>query len=394
MNSSPLRPTRLRLTLTVAVTALAGLAALPAGSQAATTDVKVMTRNVYLGADLTPGVRATGLQELVNAAGGILKSVDQNKFKTRAKGLAAEISKEKPHLVGLQEAALWRTAPCTQSPVPPKATTVRYDYIKLLLAAVNKGKTKYKAVVVQPEFDFEIFVNFDGNQSTSAPGCPFGSEFNGRLTMRDAILVRRGVKTSGARRATFDTQLQVRPAGAPTNVTRGWTSLDAKVGSSRKFRFVNTHLEAFDNQPSNNTNKGTTLGNGQVREAQARELIARGRSRRGRQAARDPARRPELRHEDRGEAGRRARPQGADDRRLRRPQREEAAQLLPQRRPAHGWRRWQAERLRPHRRPRAHRHAEAGLAQAVDRCRSRAGERVLAGRPRGHRQHAARALSP
>ncbi len=269
------RSTRARALLAAALGATALVAAVPAGADAKTHDVKVMTRNLYLGADLTPGVRASGFQELVNAAGGILKSVDTNKFGTRARGLSAEILKEQPDLVGLQEAALWRTQPCNKSPIPPTAATVRYDYVKLLLARLNKGKNRYKAVVSQNEFDFEIWTNTDGNDATSGPGCPFGSEINGRLTMRDVILVRRGVRTSNARKGVFDTLLQVKPAGAATNVTRGWTSVDAKV-DGQKFRFVNTHFEAFDSQASNNTNKGTSVGNGQIREAQAKELIGAG----------------------------------------------------------------------------------------------------------------------
>jgi endonuclease/exonuclease/phosphatase family metal-dependent hydrolase len=270
------RRTRSRAVLAAALGATALVAAVPASAGAKAHDVKVMSRNVYLGADLTPGVRAGSFQELVNAAGGILNSVDKNKFATRAKGLSAEILKENPDLVGLQEAALWRTQPCTKSPIPPSATTVRYDYVKLLLKQLNKGKSRYKAVVSQNEFDFEIFANTDGNQATSAPGCSLGAEINGRLTMRDVILVRRGVKTSNARKGNFDTLLQVKPAGVPINVTRGWTSLDAKVGGSRKFRFVNTHFEAFDSEAANNTNKGTSVGNGQIREAQAKELVAGG----------------------------------------------------------------------------------------------------------------------
>src|SRR5689334_9443922 len=114
------------------VLAIAMLAALPATASAKPHTVKVMTRNLYLGADLTQGVQATSLQQLVDVAGGIFSQVDQNKFPTRAKGLANEIRKTKPDLVGLQEVAEWRTGPCTESPLPPKATTVRYDYLKSL----------------------------------------------------------------------------------------------------------------------------------------------------------------------------------------------------------------------------------------------------------------------
>jgi hypothetical protein len=173
----------------------------------------------------------------------------------------------------MQEVALWRTGACTESPIPPKATTVRYDFLKLLLVELNKGAKGYRVVVSQPEFDFEVYANTDGDQSTAAPGCPLGSELNGRLTMRDVILAKVGgtaktkVRTSKAKAGHFDTLLQVKPAGVTVDVTRGWTAVDA---------IVNTHLEAFDSQTSNHTSKDTDVGNGQIREAQGKELFASG----------------------------------------------------------------------------------------------------------------------
>jgi Endonuclease/Exonuclease/phosphatase family len=243
--------------------------------------IKVMTRNLFLGADLGPGTRATSLQQLVNAAGQILNQVDANRFDVRAEGLAREILKKKPDLVGLQEVALWRQAPCTDNPLAFTATQVRPagDFLALLLAQLNKTKERYSVVIAEPEFDFQVWANMDGDESTSAPGCPFGSEIEGRLTMRDAILVRNTTRitTSDPAAAHFNTLLRVQPGGVPVDVTRGWTKVTAQVrGSEQPFTFVNTHLEAFDNNASNPTNQNTSVGNGEIREAQAEELIAPG----------------------------------------------------------------------------------------------------------------------
>ncbi len=237
--------------------------------------VRVMTRNVYLGADLGPGMNAQNLQGLVDGAGQILNQVDANKFQVRARGLANEILATKPDLVGLQEAALWRTEPCDKNPLPPAAATVRYDYVKLILDNLNKHGKIYSLAVAKPEFDFEVWANTDGNEQTAGPGCPMGSEINARLTMRDAILVRRGVKTANPRSGTFKTLRQVKPAGVKIDITRGWASIDATVQKHR-FHFVDTHLEAFDNSALNDTNQGTSVTNGKVREAQAKELVASG----------------------------------------------------------------------------------------------------------------------
>ena len=59
-------------------------------------------------------------------------------------------------------------------------------------------------------------------------------------------------------------------------MTRGWTAVDVKLKGTKQFRFVNTHLEAFDSAANNATNQGTTLTRGNIRAAQATELVSAG----------------------------------------------------------------------------------------------------------------------
>jgi endonuclease/exonuclease/phosphatase family metal-dependent hydrolase len=212
-------------------------------------EVKVMTRNLYLGADLAPAIAAASLDGFIAATGAILRSVTTNDFATRAKGLAAEILEAEPDLVGLQEVALWRTGPVNFAPLQgaaPSASTVRVDYLELLLAELNAGVERYEAVVVQDEFDFEAPAD-----ETPVDGVtPFeGADLNGRLTMRDVILRRvdaEDVTVSNPRSAQFDALLNVPILTSSVTIARGWTSVDARVRDSRTFRFVNTHLESFD----------------------------------------------------------------------------------------------------------------------------------------------------
>jgi hypothetical protein len=233
------------------------------GSNGKGHEVSVMTRNLYLGADLSPAIGTTSIEALAKANGQILREVTANNFPVRAKGLAAEILSKQPDLVGLQEVALWRTAPVNFEVLAkgPSATTVRYDYLQELLAQLNKGKgaPQYSVVVKQNEFDLEAPADEDGNPATG----PFGADINGRLTMRDVILARNsgGVHTWNEQSGNFKTLLQVPVLGQPLTIARGWTATDASVRGSHPFRFVNTHLEAF--QP-------------EIRAAQAAELVAPG----------------------------------------------------------------------------------------------------------------------
>jgi Endonuclease/Exonuclease/phosphatase family len=255
--------------------------------------ITVMTRNLYLGADLGPVLNAPGLDQAIDAGGEIVRQVHRTQFPAvRAQLLANEIKKRKPDVVGLQEVAWWRTAPLNPDPNlvanPTAATTDPQggDFLTDLLAKLNKGKKKkgkkgkkkkpalrYKVAVVKTEFDAELPVNDDGNGSGLA-----GADHNERLTMRDAILVRKGVKVSNASSGTFNTLLRVTlapPLNIPLNVTRGWTAVDARVGG-KKVHVVNSHFEAFDSAASNTGSDGQTYPKGGIREAQARQLIAPG----------------------------------------------------------------------------------------------------------------------
>jgi hypothetical protein len=265
-----------RMPIALALVAALVLCLLPSSALAQGHDkksdpVRVMTRNIYLGADLGPGLAAPGPIQFFAANGEILRQVTRTNFPLRAEALAKEIKREDPDLVGLQEVALWRTAPPSLDPVfsEPSATTVRYDFLQLLLDQLNKHKQRYSAVVVQPEFDFEAPADENDTPGDGPSPDPTGlladTEINGRLTMRDVILARKGTDIANPQAGHFENLLTVTAAGVlPIDITRGWTALDAKVHKSRWFHFVNTHLEAFDDEtevPS-------------IRAQQAGELVA------------------------------------------------------------------------------------------------------------------------
>jgi endonuclease/exonuclease/phosphatase family metal-dependent hydrolase len=259
-------------------TALVALALILAGHATAKpkaaapkpTDVKVMTRNIYLGADLTPAIEAKGVGAFTEATGEILRQVTANDFPIRAKGLAKEILEKEPDLVGLQEVAEWRTGPpgleSLLSGTPPKATQVRYDYLAELLKQLNKGKNRYRAAVVNPEFDFEAPADENGVAGDGPNNVIPNAEINARLTMRDVILAKVGdeVKTSRPSKGHFKSLFSEEISGAKVIVTRGWAAVDATVNGSTPFHFVDTHLESFDPQ--------TVVPS--IRAQQATELVA------------------------------------------------------------------------------------------------------------------------
>ena len=160
-----------------AVAALAALA-MPAVADAKrrAPEVTVMTRNVFLGADLAPAVNAPTIGQAIDGAGTIWNEMQRTRFADRARPLAREIKRSRADLVGLQEVALWRKQTPSDGGAPPispiatakSATQVEQDFLAILRSALKNVGAKYRVVVVQKEFDAELPVDVDGSDATGA----------------------------------------------------------------------------------------------------------------------------------------------------------------------------------------------------------------------------------
>jgi endonuclease/exonuclease/phosphatase family metal-dependent hydrolase len=248
------RISRIALCLATALASMAALASTASANgddapraQARAATLKVMTRNIYLGADISKPIGQTG-DAFVQANTEVWDTVRETNFPARARLLAREIARTKPDLIGLQEVALWRRGAqgVSDGPQTP-ARQVVYDFLRTLRRALAARGLRYRTGSVQNEADVEG---------------PTTYGYDVRLTMRDATLVRRrpGLRIRGRAGDNFTARFTVPTPVGVYNVLRGWTAVDMSF-RGRRFRFLNTHLEAF------------LAG---VRQAQAAELVAPG----------------------------------------------------------------------------------------------------------------------
>jgi endonuclease/exonuclease/phosphatase family metal-dependent hydrolase len=217
----PLAATALGLALILSTAAFAP----PGGPQQAT----VMSRNLYLGADLTPVIASAYPHPLLENAWATWQTVVASDPAGRMAAVADEIRANHPDLVGLQEVGLWRTQTPADGPLTP-ATDVAYDFLALLLDALHARGLDYTAVSSTTNFDGEV---------------PTIMNMDVRYTDRDVILARAGVEASNPMHGNFSVTLPLpNPLGGTLNSARGWASVDATVRNT-SFRFVDTHPEAY-----------------------------------------------------------------------------------------------------------------------------------------------------
>jgi endonuclease/exonuclease/phosphatase family metal-dependent hydrolase len=209
------------------------LATVPAGeARRSPLTLTVMTRNLYLGANLDAIVQAKSTTEAFAAVEAGWAQVQANDFPQRARAIAGEIGAARPDFVGFQEAVLYRT----QSPadfLQTRATSVALDYVKELRLALAARRLKYRFVGIGSWTDAEL-------PSGNPPSMDV------RITVRDALLVRVDprIRVNRVRRVEYATTTPL--FRGLVVAKRGYVLADATV-RGRKIRVVTTHLESFDN---------------------------------------------------------------------------------------------------------------------------------------------------
>jgi hypothetical protein len=193
-------------------------------SDNAASSIKVMSRNMYFGAQVEPILAAEDLESLREAVGDAWDTFVETDFPSRAAAMAREIAQTRPHLVGLQEAAI-----ITRMDL--QGGVIHFDFVTTLLDELDKRAVSYREVE---------------RIATTDVALPHPEGGGVLLKDYDVILARGDVDVDNADAANYAALIPVPPNDPQFVVLRGWTAVDAIVHGTT-YRFVNTHLEAPEN---------------------------------------------------------------------------------------------------------------------------------------------------
>jgi len=218
-------------------------------------DIKVMTQNQYLGADLGPIISAITEEEYAVAVAGALQSIAANNFQERALSLAESIAGRRPHLVALQEVYAFECIDFGYGTCAAFQGAFN-DHLALTMSALDGyGADYYVAADIQ-----NLTIPTPFMESLGLPGLPVylhgidGPAMFVRVIDRDVVLARGDVATnpvamicarpeSDGSGCNYQHVATVNsPLAGPIAVERGFVAVDAWVKGA-EYRFVNTHLE-------------------------------------------------------------------------------------------------------------------------------------------------------
>jgi len=232
--------------LRFACVGLSAALVLPVGTahaQEGSATVTVMSRNIYLGADVS--VALALIPDMPSAAQFMWEQVAATDFDSRVDSLAAELVQNRPDVVGIQEATQWMCRPSWFG-----SSTVVYDFLQQLLDAAEQAGTPY---VIAEQGGSQAM-----NPGYSIPPIPglttvsdpetfqpiFGAdEVACGFTIGDAILVRADLADSISAVGTGDYEAKYVVAPVIFEVPRGYSWADLQLPQG-PVRIVTTHLES------------------------------------------------------------------------------------------------------------------------------------------------------
>lgn len=208
--------------------------------------IKVLSRNIYLGADIFPVLAAAQDPDPLAvplAVTEVFQTAQLTNFPERAAALADEIARHSPDVIGLQEVSIWST----QIPGdflagnPTAANDTVYDFLEILQANLQARGMDYEVAASVDNADIELpFV-----AGITEQGPILGDV---RLQDRDVTLVRSGIQYSNEFSGNFTYNGVVDINGVQASFTRGYNMVDVSVNGA-DYRFVNTHLEVGGSEP-------------------------------------------------------------------------------------------------------------------------------------------------
>ena len=203
--------------------------------------VRVMTRNLYLGADIFKvlvAAQSSDPMAVPAAVAELFQTVHDTNFPERADAIAKEIWITRPHLIGLQEVSKWFVQSPSNFFDPDQAydEELVYDYLDILLQALAARGLNYEVAASVENADVELPML----TGISDGGMPTFDDL--RMVDRDVILARRDVDIANPDWGNYADSVRETIGSVTLEFRRGWVAVDAEV-CGETYRFVNTHLE-------------------------------------------------------------------------------------------------------------------------------------------------------
>lgn len=232
------------LALLVSAPILLALLVVPHASADEPYDITVMSRNIYLGADV--GVALELIPDFPAAAQFMWDQMRKTQFENRVEKLANEAAQERPELIGIQEATIWY---CKKNLWSKKVEV--FNFLDQYIAATKKTGVGYSLAsaagveAFNPGYSIAAIPYLTKVKDAATFQPIFGSESAAcGFTIGDAILVRDDV--AGDVLQVGNSEFKDAYSIVPTIMTiyRGYTWVDFKVRDS-VVRVASTHLESI-----------------------------------------------------------------------------------------------------------------------------------------------------